>query len=137
MDSNPFINYYVNQAGSGISSFQGTRFQRGRGFFSNIFKNAIVPLVKFLGPKVLKTGFDIVNDVSRGEPIVSAVKKRGKRVAQELADDAAERLHTFAQTGQGGKRRKTTRKTKRRVKRARQTNKVSKRTKKNTKSIFS
>jgi len=31
-----------------------------------------------LGPKVLKTGFDIVNDVSRGEPIVSAVKKEGR-----------------------------------------------------------
>ena len=137
MDSNPFIDYYVNQAGSGISSFQGTRFQRGRGFFSNIFKSAIVPLVKYLGPKVLKTGFDIVSDVSRGEQIVSAVKKRGKRAAQELAEDAAERLHTFAQTGQGGKRRKTTRRTKRRVKRARKNKKDLKRRKKDKKSIFS
>jgi len=48
MSSNPYINYYVNQAGSGIGGFQGVRFQRGQGWFGNLFKNAILPLLNIL-----------------------------------------------------------------------------------------
>ena len=33
-----FINYYVNQAGTGITGYFGIRYQKGHGFWENIFE---------------------------------------------------------------------------------------------------
>ena len=49
MPNNPYIDYYTNQAGSGISGFQGYKYQRGHGFFSSIFRNILMPLGKYFG----------------------------------------------------------------------------------------
>ena len=134
MSSNPYINYYVNQAGSGIGGFQGARFQRGQGFFGNVFKSAILPLLKYFGRKALTTGVDVARDAISGENILDSIKTRGKKTMRNIASDAASRATRFAQTGTGrrGRKRRRTIKTvaspkkrrtarKRRVRRSRKT----------------
>ena len=106
MSSNPYINYYTNQAGSGIGGFQGARFQRGQGFFGNVFKSAILPLLKYFGKKALATGGEIANDALAGVHFVDSVKNRGKKAAEGFVNDAANRATQFIQTGRGQKRRK-------------------------------
>ena len=107
MYSNPYTNYYVNQAGSGIGGFQGVRFQRGQGFFGNIFKSAIMPLLKYLGPKLLKTGASVASDAISGENVLQSLKTHGKSAARDIASDVGERAVRFAQTGRGRKRRRS------------------------------
>ena len=106
MYSNPYINYYVNQAGSGIGGFQGVRFQRGQGFFGNFFRNAVMPLLKYLGPKILKTGTSIASDAIAGENVLQSLKTHGKEAARDIASDVGDRVTRFAQTGTGNRKRK-------------------------------
>ena len=106
MASNPYINYYTNQAGSGIGGFQGSRFQKGHGFFGNMFKGAILPLLKYLGPKAVGLGAEVAKDALSGENVVESIKSRGKRTARTIASDLSDRATQFAQTGRGRKRRK-------------------------------
>src|SRR5258706_16411043 len=101
MTSNPYTNYYINQAGTGISGYDGIRFQRGNGFFGTIFKNAILPILKFLGKKVAATGVQVASDALSGENVMSSIKTRGKQTLQDIAETAGERALRFAQTGKG------------------------------------
>ena len=103
---NPYINYYVNQAVSGIGGFQGARFQRGQGFFGNVFKNAILPLIKYLGKRAISAGADVAVDAINGENLVNSLKSRGTSAAQNIADDFSKIATRFAQSGQGRKRRR-------------------------------
>ncbi|XP_074596510.1 uncharacterized protein F54H12.2-like [Brevipalpus obovatus] len=61
--SNAYINYYLNQAGSGLSAFEGVRYQRGNGFFGRLLSGAILPALRFLGRKALSTGVDVEFDL--------------------------------------------------------------------------
>ena len=106
MASNPYINYYINQAGSGIGGFQGARFQRGQGFFGNVFKSAILPLLKYFGKQALSTGVDVANDALAGENVLESLKTRGKMAARNIASDAGDRVKRYAQTGTGRRRRR-------------------------------
>src|SRR5882757_577223 len=101
MYSNPYINYYANQAGTGIGGFQGARFQKGHGFFGNVFKNAIMPLLKYLGPKAVALGSDVATDAISGENVLESLKSRGNSTARRIASDAGQRALKFAQTGKG------------------------------------
>jgi hypothetical protein len=122
MVSNPYINYYSNQAGKGISGFEGVRWQRGRGFFGTVFKSAIMPMLHYLGKHIMEAGTGIYNDVASGQNILESGKTRFKRTAQTMAGEAAERLGKFSQTGQGKrKRRRVRRKTKQLLPLAKQT----------------
>jgi hypothetical protein len=107
---NPYAQYYVNQAGTGIGSFEGIRFQRGNGFFGSIFKNTALPLLSYLGKQFLRTGVDVAGDVINGEPIKEALKIRSKRKLRDIAGDAARRASVFEQTGRGNKRRRHSKK---------------------------
>ena len=98
---NPYLNYYVNQAGNGISGFEGIRYQRGGGFFGNILKSAALPLLKYLGKQVFSTGIDVAKGVMDGEPIKEAFKSRAKTKLRDVAGDAIKRAEVFRQTGRG------------------------------------
>lgn len=110
MSSNPYINYYANQAGTGIGGFQGAKFQRGQGFFGNVFRNAILPLMKYFGKKALNTGLNVANDAIEGENVLNSLKTRSKRTVREIASDVGDRAMKFAQTGKGRKRKRKSRK---------------------------
>lgn len=112
MYSPEYTNYYVNQAGTGIGGFQGSeRFpiHRGSGFFGNIWKNAIMPLLKYLGPKIIKTGASVASDAIAGENVLQSLKSHGKTAARDIASDVGTRAARFAQTGTGRKRRRSVR----------------------------
>lgn len=142
MSSNPYTTYYVNQAGSGIPGFQGVRFQKGAGFFGNIFQNAILPLLKYFGKKALNTGVDVASDTLGGEKFIDSLKTRANATARNIASDVSDRAMKFAQTGKGKrrKRRNKNKPTKKIIKKtAKRRRRKTKRTKKSIKlnsSIF-
>ena len=90
MSSNPYLNYYAKQAGTGITGFQGARFQRGHGFFGNVFKNAVMPLLKYLGPQAVALGADVATDAISGENVLDSLKSRGKTTARRIESDAGD-----------------------------------------------
>jgi hypothetical protein len=106
MASNPYINYYVNQAGGGINGFQGVRFQKGKGFFGDLFRDSIMPILRYLGKKAMDTGSGIFNDAVKGENILLSTKNRLKRTARDIAGDIGERATRYAQTGTGRRRKR-------------------------------
>src|SRR5882757_118088 len=93
--------YYYDQAGSGVGGFAGARYQRGNGW-----GNFFMPLLKYLGPKILNTGASIASDAIAGENILDSLKTRGKKFSRDVAHDAAERAERYAQTGKGRRRTK-------------------------------
>jgi len=99
--------YYVNQAGNGLNGYQAEKLhQKGRGFLGDIFKSNVMPLLSYLGKQALNTGIGVAQDAVMGDNILSSVKRRAKRTAQDIAGDLADRADLFAQTGNGRKKRK-------------------------------
>ena len=104
--NNPYIEYYTNQAGSGLAGFEGYRYQRGHGFFSSIFQNILKPLGRYLGRTALSTGVNIGNDYLKGENIKDSLNKNVKLTSKNMLGDAITRAQKFAQTGSGKSRRR-------------------------------
>ena len=100
-----FTNYYVNQAGTGITGYSGIRYQKGHGFFGKIFSSAVLPILKYLGKKALSTGVSVGADVLQGENLKKTMKKRLKSTGLDIAEDALEKLRNYKQTGSGKRRR--------------------------------
>lgn len=109
--TNPYLEYYANQAGSGLTGFQGYRYQRGHGFFGSIFKHILKPLGKYFGKQALKTGVEIGGDILQGENLKSSAKKRLKSTKDNVLNDAIDRAKLFAQTGKGKRRKRKKKKT--------------------------
>ena len=104
MDNNPYIDYYKNQAGSGMTVYEGLQYQRGHGFFGSLFSNIIKPLGKWLLPKALSTGVRVGNDLLKGEKMKDSLKRNLKITGEEMLDDGLERAKKFVQTGKGRRR---------------------------------
>lgn len=100
------MQYYLNQAGSGIAGFQGVKHQRGHGFFGSLFSKIIQPLAKYLGKQVIKTGVGIGQDFIAGENIKSSVKRNLKSTGKDILSDAITKASHFNQSGEGIKRKK-------------------------------
>jgi hypothetical protein len=113
-----FTDYYVNQAGNGLSGFEGVRFQRGHGFFGRFFKSSIIPMLKFLGKRALSSGADIASDVLEGIPIKEAAKARGVEAMKGVTSAGINRARQFVQSGKGRKRRRRVVKTVKRKRRS-------------------
>ena len=99
--SNTYINYYLNQAGSGLSAFEGVRYQRGNGFFGRLLSGAILPALRFLGRKALSTGVEVGMDALDGNNIKESIKRRSKKAAKDVASTALNRAQRYVQTGRG------------------------------------
>ncbi|RWR98766.1 uncharacterized protein B4U79_09553, partial [Dinothrombium tinctorium] len=94
---NPYTHYYVNQAGNGISGFQGQRFQRGHGFFGRIFSGAILPALKFLGKHALSAGINVAQDSLHGAKFKDSFKNRFREAGINAADEALEKAKVYSQ----------------------------------------
>lgn len=77
-----YENYYIDQVGSGLPVYVGSRNQRGHGLGSvlgGLFRSA-VPIVKkglaTLGKSALKTGLSIAGDVLEGKNAGEAARSR-------------------------------------------------------------
>lgn len=121
-----FENYYTHQTGNGLNYYQGASFQKGYGFgglFRSLFR-AAVPLLKSgakaVGKQLFHSGVNMLNDVSRGDDIKVAAKRRLKEAGQQLTDKAATKMKTMIGSGCNKKRkRKKNRITTRQVKKVR------------------
>ena len=90
-----FEDYYLRQAGSGLSVYTGHRFQQGSGL-GNILgglARMVIPVLKRTGKSLLReglrTGVDVLGDVVDGSDIKDSLKKRvrssGSRVLRKTA----------------------------------------------------
>ncbi|RWS20574.1 uncharacterized protein B4U80_03439 [Leptotrombidium deliense] len=99
------LEYYRNQAGSGLSGFAGTRYQRGNGLFSNLWTKIGLPVLKFLGRQAISTGLNVASDALDGrnlkEAAVDHLKTSGRNTVNYLKQ-------LNQQSGRGVKRRKAT-----------------------------
>ncbi|GFY77595.1 uncharacterized protein F54H12.2 [Trichonephila inaurata madagascariensis] len=92
-----YEDYYVNQAGNGLSYYQGQSFQKGYGiggWFKRLFRTALPFLTrgaKSVGKEVLKTGTQIANDLLEGQNLEDAAKHRVKETGRKLAREAIKR----------------------------------------------
>jgi hypothetical protein len=101
MNSNHFIAYYINQAGTGISGYSGLKYQKGHGIFGNLLSRIVLPLLKSLGKRTLSTGVNIGSDILQGENLKASMKKRLKTTGINIAEDALDKLKNFEQKGTG------------------------------------
>ena len=104
--TNPYIEYYRNQAGSGVTVYEGLQYQRGHGFFGTLFSNVIKPLTKYFGKRALETGVKVGSDVLEGEDFKDSLKKNFKLTGNRVLDDGVEKLKKFTQSGSGRRRRR-------------------------------
>jgi len=101
-----YEDYYMNQSGTGMPIFIGSRDQRGHGIgsvLSGLFRSAVPMLKRGLasfGKHALKTGQRILTDVIDGQPIGETAKKHVLQGIKEFItpDDIS------SQTGSGRKR---------------------------------
>ena len=108
-----YIDHYTDIArrghyGFGISGFSGVnRYQRGHGFFGNIFRKAIthlVPTLKFIGKHALNTGANIASDVLVNKRNLKEAAKEHLEVGvKELANEGLDKAKQFL--GKGRKRK--------------------------------
>lgn len=87
-----YTTYYLNQAGSGFGGvYTSGLYQKGHGigsFLGGLFR-CVFPLLKSgssaLGTELLKSGANIISDISRNEPMETVIKKRGKETINNLS----------------------------------------------------
>ena len=103
--------YYMQQSGSGLPVFQGSRGQRGHGLgsmLSGLFRSAMPMLKRGLanfGKHALKTGLEIANDVADGSSLKDSAKARILPGIKRFAEGGI-----FSSQSGSGKRRRLTRK---------------------------
>ena len=103
--------YYINQSGTGLAVFSGSRGQRGHGIasmLSGFIKNSL-PFIKrglvAFGKQAARTGLDIAHDVlDENKSFAEALETRGKAGIKSLASDAVD--HLRSQLGSGVRSRK-------------------------------
>ena len=93
MMENPYEEYYLEQAGSGLPVFAGMRSQRGHGLLSGLAR-MVIPLIKKGGKTLIKegvrTGAHILGDVMSGQNLQTAARQRVKQGGQRLLQHAAQ-----------------------------------------------
>ena len=104
---NPVTEYYVNQAGTGLSGFTGLRYQRGAGWLSNIWSQVGLPVLKFLGRQALSSGLSVAQDAIEGKNVkqsaIGQLKNSGRNTIGYLKN-------LTDQTGSGRKRKRCSKK---------------------------
>ena len=108
--SNPYLRYYLDQQGHGVTVFRGSPWQIGHGQMGyglgGLFRSvarAVMPMVKSgakaLGNIALKSGANFVGDVLAGKNVKKAAKARTLEAANVAKRKAVNKL--MNQTGSG------------------------------------
>lgn len=112
-----FGRHFVSQAGQGYSSlnvYRGIPYQRGHGFGS-FFSRFAVPIAKFFGRQLLKTGVAVGGDILDNKSPKEALKNRLQETTKSVIREGWNKANEIVQRGTGRKRvlkRKPTRKRK-------------------------
>jgi hypothetical protein len=112
MSSNPYIPYYVKQVGSGISHYQGVKFQHGKGFFGNLWKSALLPFLKYAGREGARASLGVAEDALAGKNMKQSAKTRFGATGKLIGADAIKRAHNLLDQEGSGRRRKRRKQTK-------------------------
>lgn len=98
-EHNIYTEYYLNQAGCGFSAvYSGPIFQKGYGigsFLGGLFRCAFPILKKtssVVGAEILKSGCNVLSDVSRNENVKNSIKKRGKETINNLSKIVGDKM---------------------------------------------
>ena len=102
---NPYIDYYMNQAGTGIASYAGHRYQAGNGIFGKIFKK-LKPALKYVANKGWEAFNGVGNDVLSGNTIKEAGTKQLLRTADSILADVKTKINNAKQQKGMGRKRK-------------------------------
>ena len=119
--NNPYVRYYLDHQGHGMTVFRGSPWQLGHGQMGyglgGLFRSVartVMPMVKSgakaLGNIALNSGANFNGDVLAGKNVKEAAKARTREAADATKQKAVQRLQTYAQTGSGKRRKKTTEK---------------------------
>jgi hypothetical protein len=97
-DLERYTRYYLEQAGNGMNVFRGSRYQRGHGGIGSFLKGLLrmaMPLFKSgaraVGREALRTGANILGDISSNKP--------AKQVFKDRLKEAGHALHARAEAG--------------------------------------
>jgi len=109
--------HYVYQTGNGLNYYQGSPYQRGYGLgglFRSFFRTAAPLLksgVKAIGKQLFHSGVNLMNDISQGQDLKGAAKRRFKEAGKVLTDKAASKVKNMIGNGKRNKKRKRSKKT--------------------------
>ena len=106
---NAVSDYYIKQAGNGLSGFSGLRYQRGNGWLSNVWSKVGLPVLKFLGKQALNSGLSIASDALDGNSIKASAKNNLRNSGKNTLDY---RKSLVDQSGSGRKRKRRCKKSK-------------------------
>ncbi|GFV23961.1 uncharacterized protein F54H12.2 [Trichonephila clavipes] len=107
-----YEDYFVNQAGNGLSYYQGQSFQKVYGiggWFKRLFHSALPFLsrgAKSVGKVVLRTGAQIANDLLEGRNLQESAEERAKETGRILAKKAIKKADDMLGKGKAYKRKK-------------------------------
>ena len=119
MGENLFYHYYTSQLGGSGGSYYQThyRVQRGRGFFSGLWR-VLSPLLgsaaRHIGGTAVETGAKIVSDAmtSPQQPLKEIARRRGKEGLASLASKALSSLTGGGRRGRATSKRRQIKKNK-------------------------
>ena len=98
-----------------ISVFRGAPYQRGYGLGS-LFKRFGIPILQFLGKRLVKTGVNIGNDYLAGRNFVPAIKDNARQGIRKVASEGLDELKKLVDQSGSGIRKRVTHKSKKRKK---------------------
>ena len=117
-----YEDYYMQQSGSGLPVFQGSRGQRGHGIgsvLSGLFRSAVPMLKRGLatfGKQALKSGLEILGDVTEGKSFKDSARDRIVPAILPTIKQFATDEFLNTQSGSGKRRRRIKRTTRKRIK---------------------
>ena len=101
------VHYYTQQVGTGITGFQGVKYQRGHGFFGRLLSKAVFPVLRFLGKHALSTGANIASDVILDKKNwKDSAKERLEETGIDIAKTGIDRAKKYVHEGKGRKRKR-------------------------------
>ena len=120
--SNPYLRYYLDQQGHGVTVFRGSPWQIGHGQMGyglgGLFRSvarAVMPMVKSgakaLGNIALKSGANFVGDVLAGKNVKKAAKARTLEAANVAKRKAVNKLMNQTGSGKRGSKQAAKKKT--------------------------
>lgn len=92
-----FAGYYKSQVGSGLNDitvFRGRPYQRGYGY-GVLFRHIGIPLLKYLGKHVIRTGVKLGSDWLKEKPFKQSLRKRGAEFVRDAGTDGVKRVATY------------------------------------------
>jgi hypothetical protein len=104
-----YNNYYQKQVGGALENYHaGLKFQRGYGPWGRLISRYGLPIAKYFGKQIFKTGVDLVSDVAKGIEPKTALKSRLKERGTSILRDILEKVEPQSGGGSVMKRKNLT-----------------------------